>query len=1367
VAGWIAADANRGFVDRATLGIEETPDAYITPEGSISKDEVTGPDIPKIISPGVKHLLDERGFDYEALEDLSFEEAQERVKYFLLVSRLEDQLQANTEGWLETTVGVAGTFGTEVLTDPLNIASIGYASLAKNASKKILMNASQRLSTKAGAANGLTKVEKFVLSASERLDANKTVSGAILNNNWTRNHGALMLGLEAGTLNTAADLMLQNQTDDILDKYLEYDEGWWSFQQSATSGLLGLGLGYGLGKFFLPGADQLTKRDAAAARLLSPEDRAALDGRPTLFEDRRIALDAEDVSDDAVFTIIEGHLSTFTTSQRNLLNRMLSESTDYDLKELAKFMLQKPTLKEIQNFIGYVDQQELFAASVRVTQLEADYKNLATKRAAEGKPLSNIEKHNWEAKIQKAKDEQAKIAFPTAPKDTTLKRLAQQTADLRERVIKLTNENANVEKINEVIKEWKKIDKQLQEVQTSISGAFRSDDQVELLEFIDSFDRPRTDRLDPGRQADLMRILFQTGDFDFPLHNGTVASKVLNNRVFSSIASLGTRRHDVEQLASKSRMASLLANMIHPLAHTNSSMVGGESVTSLSHLYSRIRARMETYIAGPTEALHRRAGGNKAQLDRDYIDAMRVAAGIDSTDDELVAELANAYRKFYDEMGQYGARTSTFGGLLEDFVHITLNPEAANKHGKMLRTKLGERYKKTYMANDNDTPLHIGAMMRAEIVDADGKYNADFGDIGRLKKLEDLIELKFADGTSAFDRYLDLLESTLEEHAAAAIHNKVNSLGGKVLTAQAKSRGDSSQAWRAVRSDLQRKIEQEFFLDRDIMEAGVVELNPIMNGLSYNFGSGVRIARQDAVNRVTGRTDLTWEGLVELTRREVFSLSQETQAGRKAAESLIETLMDAERDVSGRNISLGEGELSNHLLATNVRNVGGAFVNPGIGVAMSSVEIPAAIVELSSKFGIKNTTRAAIKILRDGNFSREQLRSIGKGLDFIVREHRHMASTGFSDESIVFGMAERFAAPFKHFVSVAKGDRAPRTLRGSSNKAANIVTAGTEALADYARMGSFEEFLTNRSRAAIAYIHLNQAMEYLPKLAKLAEKTTTFGDLKGFKRAARESGFGGKWALAQEFTDAGLTGSDTLAGLNLLKANGVDNVADGQQVSAAIYKIKDGNQRELATEAYNKLLDYARQSVDNFIVNPSVWDRPSHGPNPMIQLLNTFLSYPRGFRNNRLRPIADRGATSLLFWSGFFLIAETVNRNLQSMIFKGEKPSDLLEAWEEDPSEMTLRSVSAVPFLGPYQDGVFRMIHKAFGGDSRVRLGGSPGLGITGQLVNDVLDISQAVLSPDEELDKEALYRLEKAFPILNWVLPRAIQSMVESAIEE
>lgn len=1372
-ANWEAHFDNRAAVRDYDLGFIDTGEGLLDQQNNVVITDVKPSDVPNIISPDVKYILDSRGFDYSVLDNAKdVNEAVGAVEKFLLLNQLQDRIQFNTDGWIEAAAGTVGSFGLDVVTDPLTIASLGSGALLKAGATKA---AKSVLVKQAGKSTGLTPVQRFVVAATERGTRNSTISGSIVDNTFTRSHAGLMQGVDTAVFMTAFDAAAQYTEGEMEGEFLNPEADHWDPVRSGFSAIAGFGLGSLVGHYFL--TDKVKANNIRINRLMSGTDNAVFrnsDEAPSLLRRPEEALTVGEITEDMAVSMTNKHLDSFEPHVRSDI-KILQETSTYDTIEYGRFMATKPSHRDILDYFGVANDELGYQLTLQkmAVQKQADRQLVAARKSGKTRDMEKYQ-HSLEA-VRQLDINIALARNPVRPEEGTLKTLVDELSKKRARYIEAVDDGLGQDDLRTLQRDLFASSDEIDAHINEIVGEFRGPAQKDLIEYSQSLDTPLRTPIPKEKQADILSALTNAGTLEFPLNAPNVTSKVLNWRGFNYIAGLGTRRHDIETATRKSSYFSLVANMIHPLAHTNSTLKPGQdSVVSLSALYRRNRARLAQALEEPTEALYRRAGGDTTGLNRDLAKALRVAAGIDSTDDELIAELAFGYRKFYDDMLADGQRVGVMGPGLEEFVHITLNPASANKHFDYLSTSLSDWYKNTYKKADLDTELHKATLLRTEILDQTRALNKTIKGWEQItktpRKREDLVGLEYEDGTSVLARYDRELDGVLDEHARNAIHNKVNPVAGKQLSDMVDDEAKAGRVNASERSDMDRRIEQEFFLQEDILEKGIVELNPILNGMSYNFGTGTRIAKQDAVNRVTGRADITWDGLVEMARRDLHANMPNDISGNRGANALIESLIDAERDLSGKNIAMGEGELSMRALATNARNIASVPVQSGIPIAMSTVELPAMIMTMMTKdglAGVSRTQRALLSVLTDGNFSKDQLRAVGKSMDFYTREMRHLADNGFTDQALSFRTRDRiFRDPVRDIKDAWSGARTPRGVQGSDSRGINTLTAVTQALSDATRASSGEEFLTGRGRAALIYYHLQMPWEHLDKLVTLAG-TSTDGSLKALKGAARDAGFGGNWKLAKEFVEYGLTGREFVEGASILRAAGADDMFNAAQVNRALAGISDHGMRKKAQEAYNKLLDYANQSADNLIINPSVWDRPSHAQHPIIQLVNTFLSYPRGFRSNRLRPLASNGAASVAFWSAFYLQGELLNKQLQAVVFEDKSVSDLMTDWSDDPKSMLYRGLASVPFLGPYQNALMAFASSALGRHEQIRLGGSPGLGITGRLIEDLVAVGRGAVDGYDDRDVERFQRLEKFVPGLNWIPVQAAETAVRSALSD
>lgn len=1466
-AGWAAHEANQRDVKNFQLGFTEVGGQYVNQQDGtlIGTDSATAKDIPALMNQETLALLESRGFNFNLLNGMEdFDSGVGMINYFIQISRLEDNIKTNTNGWLEASAGVVGTLGADMATDPINYATLGGGLALRTAGRSLAKRAVADLSAKAGTKVGLNAAERFVLSGAARIERNGTVIGALVDTPWTRRHAALMAGFDAATFMGAYDILSQGQEAQLTEEYLNPDAPWWNPAQTSFSMLAGFGLASGLSRLFT--STQLRNAELVRSQALDHSSRtganpgqlspAAVRPQDRVFDDAAEFLNPDQIADDAAEGVIDSYITNYENglnTQQQVWFRAVIKKTEPNRRELARFLVQKPTYQEVREYLGAVAQDEIDVLSKRLADVQAAKIKLEASlttgvnsipddvvpvRLAEQKAELTAFKRSLkgvQGKANKTKQDQDRIAMLEtliSDKEIAVRDLTKRSGPARAAAIQLTRENIQSlgyresvirAELNAALYSPRPTQSELRQIVTSI-GPLRQefirltestnpDDAVRLAEVQEalqkadvrireltedisrgervtleqrfltdketlSYDRPRV--MSPQQQADVLDLLYVQGTLRFPAQNDNAAAKLFNLRAFRWLSGIGTRRYDMEQAVQASSVVNLVANMLHPLSHSNASMVPGtEVIRSLSSLYRRNGAQVQKNMMAPFEKIEKAYRNDKAGMRLAYKEGLQVAAGRKTSTNPLVNELAQAYRKMYDDFAEYGLRAGVLNQRVPDFVNITLNPEASVKNQNQLSDWLAEAYRKNFGGTDATTQAHRGAMLRAGILATGNGGRLRFADgvSGAVNKIpttqSEMITLRLADGTSALDAYHRVLDSTLVEQAADAIHNRLRAQSGKNLTDEARARGDGTDGIRTPLTTLERKIEQDFYLQDRVLDLGVVDMNPLSAGLNYVFGTANRFTRQAAVNQVTGRQDIGFDGLLEMARRDILSQGNVSVAAENKARQIIDILDDAEGDISGRNLLRGEGDSTSQFIAANAKNIANAFVQPGIGVAMAAVEIPASLLEAALQGGGVSLVRSMAKVVGSRELTKETLRSLGKAADFVIREQRVLASSGFVDDAAVLSFSRRLAAPFKQIKEVATGKKsATRSLRsGTSSRTLGTVTAVTEAAADLARMGSGEEILTNYGRAIIGYHYKQSVGEYLPKLQMLEanyNKSLAKGltGMKALKDAARESGFGSKFWIAQEFMDAGLTSRNFLDAAQYMKDIGVNDLGDARAVSAGLQRITNLDTRRAIAFQLELIDDFAINRIDSLIINPSMWDRATHAQNPIIQLVNVFLSYPRGFRANRLRHVADRGMGQLAFWSSAYLSFELANRHLQSMVFGGITPDQLVQNWEEDPYAMMRKSLVSVPFMGPYQSGVLSVMEKAVGYGRGVDLGGSPALGITGQLMDDLFSVGQAALT-DDSVDQASMRRLEKALPVWNWLPVQILRSAISPTEQE
>ena len=1458
-AGWLAHSANKRAAENMDLKLVEVGGEYYsrTDGRRISIDEAVAADLPDLIPQELRSLLEFRQFNFDMLaQSESFEDGVSFLKYFLLKTRLDDSLVANANGWIESTLGFTANLGLDVITDPLNIVTLGGGAGLRLGANSVAKKVAKNQLSKTAA--NITPVDRFILSATTRLEKNATITGAVIDSPWTRSHASIMAMADASAFAAVFDTLYQREAGELVNTYLDPDAPWWDPTQTAASVFIGAGAAFGLSKLLVEptlrrremdtayllsptgkapegavGPGEPARQNVEAAKLISelftPEGKVAPRVSNTIspesrqvFDDALDILNPDNVTDDMVDSITLNYLNTFSAAQRHDIKPFI-DTGSYDKISLAKFLVQKPTLKEVKDFLGIVDESRVdkltndlvviraervrLIKSAQVNRTNPDALEALDKQTRELKELraqlkatrakakivtlkKKIVKKQEEIKqsestmlvdksarrgrlnpqvralLKKAEDaaeaELQRTLYPVAPTNTRLRKLAQDIAPLRLEYVQLMREgyDLNTERINQISEILDGADAELIAIGRSITGGERREAtegqisfQIQLQDvIIPSIARKRT--MSAAEQANVMSHLFLTNQATFKLYNDTAAARLFNMKALSWFASIGIRRWDAEQAVIRSPIANVVANMIHPLAQSNSSLVPGkETIRSSSSLYRANSAHVQKTLQTPFNNIEKKLRGKERELT--YRNSMQVAGGVKGGDTKLVKDMAKAYREFYDSHGDYGLRTGVLDRVLKDYVHINLNPEAARRHQEQLGKWLYERYSKTFNTK-RKSAVHRGTLIRTGALTSkpDGSWRWANGleDLKTLPKtVSELDSITLPDGLNLGDLYRDRLASVLQGQADDALANKINPSYGKKLSDEAIARGDTPQARRTPLTDMEQKIEQDFFLQDRVLDLGVVDMNPISGALNYTFGTANRFARQDAVNQITGRQDIQWEGLMEMVRLDILQRSGKTQADQLMADSIIKVLQDADGDISGRNLLNVEGDSAMQIIATNLKNMGSVFVNAGIAVAMASVEVPSSILQATLQNSGKNSAKSLARIVGSRELEKEMLKSMGRALDFVVRENRVLAGAGFVDDAIVASWSRRLWAPIKQIGETATGKKtAIRSLRGGGGgRAVTTLTAITEAASDITRMGSGEEIMTNLSRAVLGHSYRSSVYEYMPKIKALSTLKTD-GTLAGLKTAAREAKFGKRWVVAQQFMDAGFTSKEFLDAFDVLVNMGVTDFGDPREVAKALSRIEDRDLRFAISKQMDLIDDFAVKRVDSLIINPSVWDRAPHLQNPLIQLLNSFLSYPRGFRSNRLRSLADRGFGSLAFWSSAYLSFELLNRQMQLMVFGGVTPEQLAEKWEDDPYSMLRRGLLGVPFVGPYQAQLQSILEGLAGNQQRISFD-APATGIAAQLLSDALSVVRAGISSEVDLDPKAMRRLERAMPILNW----------------
>lgn len=222
-------DNKHGFVFNRTTGeLDE-------------ESKVTSKTLENYIQPSKRATLDQIGFDYEALRPLDLDSAERLIKRTLLQAKLDQDIVASTDSKVEQYAASTAAFLGEMV-DPSLVIGLGAGSLVSKAGSAAL---------KATVNGSKSKALHAMAKGAGRFQRNRTLTGAALDNNFTRKYATTMLAFDTAVMSTPFDLAAQWKENEVAERYFgETDANWWSPTRSAANFLVAGMLGGSLGKLF-------------------------------------------------------------------------------------------------------------------------------------------------------------------------------------------------------------------------------------------------------------------------------------------------------------------------------------------------------------------------------------------------------------------------------------------------------------------------------------------------------------------------------------------------------------------------------------------------------------------------------------------------------------------------------------------------------------------------------------------------------------------------------------------------------------------------------------------------------------------------------------------------------------------------------------------------------------------------------------------------------------------------------------------------------------------------------------------------------------------------------------------------------------
>lgn len=884
----------------------------------------------------------------------------------------------------------------------------------------------------------------------------------------------------------------------------------------------------------------------------------------------------------------------------------------------------------------------------------------------------------------------------------------------------------------------------------------------EASEAITTRSRVNTGRLNPAQQADILHASEALGEIASPSSNGpgNAWQKLVDLPILGHVvkrardfADLGTGKKTIRDLDDP--LVNALAHLVSPFGFRVSSLVPDKHLPSFYARLHTLNRDMENMGLRTWYSLI----GSKSQKELLEIsrDAVRLAAGRQSKHGHPESQkIADELRDFFDSVRDKGVANGAMTHSAEDYVPIRLNPLVADT-----MDLVGDYHRWLVEKWSSADELHKGTLVRMGVLVREGEGFVFSENTGKVADKVFVVNGKLdKEALLASSEYHELLKSetgALMEEARSAINRRMNRAADSKAGNTKQFDGTKPTFFGSSDARFARKIDQEFWLQDHFIDNGLVEtqIHQVLQG--YSRGTGASVYFQDSINQMTGRQDINWAGLLQFTENRL------KQDGVEEARRVVD-LLDAKFKSLTQGGSPPDEEVG--YISALIGNFNRTLVNPSIGLAVAHTELAAAF--LDSAFGgnghFGEAMKDLLKLLISSEARGKTLLDYGRALESIVAEHRIMPTTLYEDSgSISRTLSGRLWNIGK---KVAKGEA---NTANPKTAGARRLLATLEGTAELGRTLGGEQWLTDTGRALVGRVTLRRTLRDLDKLEKLlslyegrpnfATNTEAQRFLKG---AARKAGFGSDTRRVIEYFESGFADADTVRALKALRdAASDEQLHDVGSLRALASAGTTRENRQAMNRALDSLLDHAQTRVDNIITKGNPWDLATTA-DPLARLFNQFLTFPRAFRDGRMRSLFNGGVYDTAKWMAFYLAAEASLMNIRLITQGGHSPETLLEKWEEDPETMTIAVISRIPFLGPWGNSAFSAFDSLVGGtNGREPVSLGPGVGMLNRTISATNGAIRA-LATGEDVTPSQTRALERTLPGWNTIWLQIGRRLVE-----
>lgn len=717
-------------------------------------------------------------------------------------------------------------------------------------------------------------------------------------------------------------------------------------------------------------------------------------------------------------------------------------------------------------------------------------------------------------------------------------------------------------------------------------------------------------------------------------------------------------RRDLASEDEQVRMVSQMFNLVDSKSYGQSEYLrysNGERFISGRERWDEADTKYINPIVNLNYAMEKGASDQKIIELR--INTMRAMGGLEDAIPETM-NLANFNRGMLDDIGQIGRESGTFKQLLPDYVptytaKITTPAQVKTYANRYYRT-LMKRFGNKNLSDDVNFNMlaHLGwvkkqgdrhVFIKGIPDDFSSRLDPETGEMLIPRKVSEINE-KYRDG------YFNGLESGLRLEAEWATANKARrtkdydpDAPDDAQTSYVGNNPNAKSINNFVRSDMNRRIEQEVSLSREVLESGFIETNPVEYMPAYLRGIGETVFLDQAASEFAGQP-LQW--------KTIFRAMEEEVKGNKRATENLKILDNIRKSNVGKLRSASEGAATAYVISNIMSGSVTGGLTPKIAVGVEGTFTAAQGLTNFRQYPLMiGKMKSALKAAIDNQYAKS------KGYEHALDDH-----------------AGRWIADMDSHIN--------EDARQSK------LAVGSHVYSTVMRTVALERPISNFLRDWQHSSKYASLWSYRNKLAKWADADLQqiVTDKKTAKKIARENGFR-NFADYRELKDSGLLDKDML---NIAeKIHELDPEALGYQARLRnlIPKLEEAdavNARLLDERLHRMALEHTQ----DIIATPTGATRAvasgAFGESPWMHLAASMSTYATTFQAATTNRLGSSAYNTQAAFTALFVAGEIFAMMYNDVINNGYSVDEAAAKWEDHPVEMTSNLILRMPVWGAF-----------------------------------------------------------------------------------